>query len=503
MRAIILLALAGGCSDQKLGVYNTAPYVTIESPVDGESISPEAAIEFRGRATDDQDLPTDIAITWSSDVDGQLGSDPPDASGDVFLAVASLSPGPHAITLEGKDTQGETARTSVSIEVGFVEDNTGAPTAILVGPADGTSYLVGETVTFVGTATDAEQAWDGLQASLVSDADGTIWEGHPASDGTVDVSTDALSAGDHGVTLRVQDDDGNVATDDVNVVIVEDSRPEAVIIAPTATGTYWTDEAITFEGTVSDSETDTELLAVSWSTDLAGILATGNPDSSGYTATSQLLTAGTHVVTLTVVDGDAQEASDSVPITVIDPLDWDDDGDGWTENGGDCDDDESAVHPDHAELCDELDNDCDGTVNEDWYDPFEPNDSDATAYDLGEVDVDVGWSASQITLSGVTLHDDGDQDWFRWDADDEWYDNVEISVTVDGLPSAGDYVVALYLDVGGTWTLKKSGSGTTKIIVTYQGDLFSTDEDDWAVVLYAATWPPSSCATTYDIDIES
>jgi len=52
----------------------------------------------------------------------------------------------------------------------------------------------------------------------------------------------------------------------------------------------------------------------------------------------------------------------------------DDDGDGWTEAQGDCDDAHPQSHPGAPELCDGLDNDCDGQVDQEdptndlaWY----------------------------------------------------------------------------------------------------------------------------------------
>ncbi len=43
----------------------------------------------------------------------------------------------------------------------------------------------------------------------------------------------------------------------------------------------------------------------------------------------------------------------------------DDDGDGYTEEDGDCDDDDAAVNPGAEEICNEVDDDCDGVVDPD------------------------------------------------------------------------------------------------------------------------------------------
>ena len=58
-------------------------------------------------------------------------------------------------------------------------------------------------------------------------------------------------------------------------------------------------------------------------------------------------------------DDDASDDDDSV-----DPDDVDNDLDGYTENEGDCNDFNDVVNPDADEVCDELDNDCNGLVDD-------------------------------------------------------------------------------------------------------------------------------------------
>ena len=81
--------------------------------------------------------------------------------------------------------------------------------------------------------------------------------------------------------------------------------------------------------------------------------------------------------------GDCDDAStafhpDAVEDDCTDPTDYncdgsvayeDADGDGWAACE-DCDDSDSGVHPDSEEICDYLDNDCDGEVDEDVLEVF-------------------------------------------------------------------------------------------------------------------------------------
>ena len=55
------------------------------------------------------------------------------------------------------------------------------------------------------------------------------------------------------------------------------------------------------------------------------------------------------------------------------------DGDGWSD-AEDCADDDPSVHPDATEICDGLDQDCDGEVDDDAEEVLVYRDSDGDGY---------------------------------------------------------------------------------------------------------------------------
>jgi uncharacterized protein (TIGR02145 family) len=76
------------------------------------------------------------------------------------------------------------------------------------------------------------------------------------------------------------------------------------------------------------------------------------------------------------VDADSELAWYS-RFQTVNPMTIDDDGDGYTENQGDCDDTNAQVYPGATEICDGIDNNCDGEVDEELLIMYYPdNDSD-------------------------------------------------------------------------------------------------------------------------------
>ena len=61
---------------------------------------------------------------------------------------------------------------------------------------------------------------------------------------------------------------------------------------------------------------------------------------------------------------DDDDTADDDDVTPVDPWDVDNDEDGYTENEGDCNDFNDAVNPDATEVCNEIDDDCNGLVDD-------------------------------------------------------------------------------------------------------------------------------------------
>jgi hypothetical protein len=369
----------------------------------------------------------------------------------------------------------------------------------MLGPTEGQIFNASDAINLVAAVTDDETASENLAVEVIDSADGSLWTGFPSNTGSLTVALD-VNIGTHTLYVYATDTDGNVGSGSVNYEVIEDGRPRVSIDAPTDGAEIDLGLAESFRGTVSDDETAVDALTVTWTSDVDGVFGTNAPDSSGAVSAAYALSAGYHTISLAATDAGGLTGTDSIVIYVEDPLGRDDDGDGYTENDGDCADDDPTMNPGATDVCDDVDNDCSGYVNDEDWDTYEQNDSLAAPYDCGEVDSSFGWSNSTLTLSALTFSYEGDEDWFRWEADDEIWDNVSVSATASGFPGRGNYAIELYDEDG---NLADSDDGASSISVDFTGEQFDDDEDVWYIRVYATTWPNNSCDETYTLVIHS
>lgn len=213
---VLLLACA---SDSKLDRVNEAPSVAIAAPLDGTVF--RQGVDLIGvvaQVEDSFDPPEALTVTWTAD-----GSAPTqvfaDADGQVSFTVdpATLTLGKHLLSVTVVDLDGAGAYTSVGFEVG---GPLGPPTVEITAPADGSTFRVGESITFTGAASDTTSGPETLAFEWISDIDGPL-EGAISGGGQSALLTSALSPGAHLVTLAVTDEDGELGTDAITVLVEE------------------------------------------------------------------------------------------------------------------------------------------------------------------------------------------------------------------------------------------------------------------------------------------
>lgn len=155
------------------------------------------------------------------------------------------------------------------------------------------------------------------------------------------------------------------------------------------------------------------------------------------------------------------------------PSERDDDGDGYSENQGDCDDADASVAPGVVDDCNGVDDNCDGAVDDAARDedPYEPNDDQA--YDLGSLS-----DQAEHSLSG-TLHNDQDLDRFSFEFEDTWNPWDQVSISLGSIPDGAAYrLVVENISTGEEYF---SDFGEDTVTADWSDELFTDQSGVWEV----------------------
>ena len=277
-----------GSESVTIQVDNTPPAAGITAPADGAAVNAGDPLLFTGSASDYDDGDLTASLSWSSDLDGAIGS------GGSF-SISTLSAGTHVIIASVIDSGGAVASDTVNLTVNA------APNVTITAPADGAGFNVGDNVSFTGSANDAEDGDLTAGIAWTSDLDGSLGNGGS-------VSTVALSAGTHVITALVTDANGLQDSDAITITV--NSAPSVNISAPADGSGFNAGDSVTFNGSANDAEDGDLTASITWTSDLDGAIGTG-----GSFATVAL-SAGTHVITASVTDAAGLQDSDAITITV-------------------------------------------------------------------------------------------------------------------------------------------------------------------------------------------
>jgi hypothetical protein len=318
MRHLPVLLLLIACNNEsKVGVYVQPPAVTISNPADGSIVDQSVPIFLQGLVTDDafSESLDQLEATWS--VDGALICSGSTVGLDGYIDCTHVftSSGAVVLSLQVTNPNGGSATSDISLSV---TPNT-APSIDIISPlsSDGIFYS-NYPITFSSTVSDNEDAAEVLVVTWASDQDGLLSvSGTPDSAG-LQSGTGPLLAGAHVLTATVTDTTG-LATETQTSIVVNgpNTPPDCEILAPLDNEVYEEGEPILLSGRAVDVDIGPDQLAVTWSSDKDGDLATVTPNSDGeslYTVDTLSLT--NHTLTMLVVDEKGESCTDTVLVKV-------------------------------------------------------------------------------------------------------------------------------------------------------------------------------------------
>ena len=182
-----------------------------------------------------------------------------------------------------------------------------SPIATISSPSEGSTYTLGDTITFTGTGEDAEDGTlSGTSLVWTSSLYGEIGTG-------TSFTLDDLSVGAHTITLTATDSEGTTGTSSIGITVnpVGNTLPTATIISPLDGSIYTYGDMVTFAGFGDDAEDGTLIgNSLVWSSSIDAQVGTGS-----FVERNDL-SLGDHTITLTAKDGEGAAGRDVVNISV-------------------------------------------------------------------------------------------------------------------------------------------------------------------------------------------
>ncbi|MBM4393335.1 MAG: FG-GAP repeat protein, partial [Deltaproteobacteria bacterium] len=420
-RTVLVALLAVACNDATLTRGRTAPTVSIRSPADGAGYVEGEPITVVAKVDDDQSPASDLDYAWTADGFALDGEDTLEDAEVTFVLPEGLDAGEHTIRVEVTDPDAMSGDDEVTVRVAANE----VPTLAFLAPEEGGRVFDNQPVTVSLQVADADAddlsrhvlTWTGLDADPPA----------PDADGLATTEVGPLAVGDYEIDATVTDPGGETAGASVRFTVApadadddghddvdaggddcDDADPEVYGGGEEACN----GEDDNCDGIVPGDETDAD--GDGWmicegdcdddNLDVhpeAGEICDGlDDDCDGQTPDDEADADGDgwRACAGDCDDGDALVSPDDVELCngwdddcdgtvdgadAVDASTWytDADADEWGDpaspvvaceqpadavaDATDCNDADDAVNPAATEACNGVDDDCDGTIDED------------------------------------------------------------------------------------------------------------------------------------------
>ncbi|MBM75849.1 MAG: hypothetical protein CMK59_10650 [Proteobacteria bacterium] len=283
------------CTRDILFTIGNAPSLEITQPSDGSSFSEGTGILFAAEISDSEDLPSDLVVSWTSDIDGALYEHSPNADGIAQISINTLSYGMHNITASVFDTSGLYTDQIISIEVN------GLPSApeVLITPQNPT------------TSDDLNGSASGSidpENASVTYSYSWLLNGSSTSHTSTTLPSSSTNRGEVW-TLRVTPNDGIVDGPAGENSVTIGNAPPSITQVSISPNTPTTSDQLHCSAVASDPD-ETPVLSYSWT--LGGL-------EIGNNSTLELLTVSIsagEVISCSVTATDSEGLSDTNTATV-------------------------------------------------------------------------------------------------------------------------------------------------------------------------------------------
>ena len=304
------------------------------------------------------------------------------------------------------------------------------PDVAIMSPPEGTSVDEYSPIVFEARVSDPNEDEENLTVVWSSDIDGEFPGPFVVSNGQTTFETANLSDGNHTMRILVVDSGGASGEDTIQITVVD--RPEAPtvqIVHPVGGDEIIEGDLFEFVAVVEDVQDPADSLVVSFESDIDGVFCNPTPDAVGVASCEATLTPGDHLLTYTATDTSGESGATTTYWAVTSLRDVDNDGDGFTEEQGDCNDEDGSVYPGAEEFYNGRDDDCDGVIDDgtegfdDDGDGFAEIDgdcddaSDTTYPGADEVCDSLDNDCDTVIDEGTTCYDDDGDGWREIDGD--------------------------------------------------------------------------------------